>query len=78
MNELRRLRSQQDFTRELLVERQRRTSSDPRTQRQIDKLFDDTQTVINRYLDARQLERLEREVGEDATAQAAAPAQDGT
>jgi hypothetical protein len=78
LNELRRLRSQQDFTRELLVERQRRTSSDPRTQRQIDKLFDDTQTVINRYLDARQVERLEREVGEDATAQAAAPTQDGT
>ncbi|HVU89990.1 MAG TPA: hypothetical protein VHD36_21845 [Pirellulales bacterium] len=78
LNELRRLRSQQDFTRELLVERQRRTSNDPRTQRQIDKLFDDTQTVINRYLDARQVERLEREVGEDTTAQAAAPAQDGT
>jgi hypothetical protein len=78
LNELRRLRSQQDFTRELLVERQRRTSSDPRMQRQIDKLFDDTQTVINRHLDARQVERLEREVGEEATAQAAPPAQDGT
>ncbi len=52
LNELRRLRSQQDFTRELLVERQRRTSNDPRVQRQIDKMFDDTQTVINRYLDA--------------------------
>ncbi len=81
MNELRRMRSQQDFTRQLLVERQRWTSSDPQVQRQIDKLFDDTQTVINRFLDARQVERLEREVGQtagEATAQAETPAQEGT
>jgi len=81
MNELRRLRSQQDFTRQLLVERQRWTSPDPQMQRQIDKLFDDTQTVINRFLDARQVERLEREFGEsagEATAQTGeATAQNG-
>lgn len=76
--QLRRLRSQQDFTRQLLVERQRRATGDPRTQRQIDKLFDDTQTVINRTLDSRQIDRLERELGGDETAQAAPPAQDGS
>jgi hypothetical protein len=78
LSELRRLRSHQDITRALLVERQRRTSDDPRTQRQIDKLFDDTQTVINRFLDARAIDRLERELGGDETAQAKPPAQDGS
>jgi hypothetical protein len=76
-NELRRLRSHQDISRALLVERQRRASDDPRTQRQIDKLFDDTQTVINRFLDSRAIDRLERELGGDETAQAKPPAQDG-
>ncbi len=78
LTELRRLRSQQDLSRQLLVERQRRTSDDPRTQRQIDKMFDDTQTVISRYLDGRSIDRLEREVNGDVTAQAAAAADDGT
>ena len=76
--ELRRLRTQQDFLRDLLVERQRRSSADPQSQKQIDKLFDDTQTVINRFLDSRAVDRLEREVFGGETAQAAPPAQEGT
>ena len=70
LGELRRLRTQQDCSRELLVERQRRSARDPRTQRQIDKLFDDTQTVINRFLDSRALDRLDREVNGGESAQA--------
>jgi hypothetical protein len=77
-SELRRLRTQQDFLRELLVERQRRTSTDPQTQKQIDKLFDDTQTVINRFLDSKPVDRLERDLFGGETAQAAPAAREGT
>ncbi|MBI2823162.1 MAG: hypothetical protein HYX69_00570 [Planctomycetia bacterium] len=72
-DQLRRLATQQDLSRTLLVERQRLISSDPRARQRIDKLFDDTQAVINRFLDSSQLDQLERELRSDETAQATGP-----
>ena len=61
IDELRRMRTQQQFLRELEQERQRLVSDDPVVQKQIDKLFDDTTKLLGNYLLPRELETLENE-----------------
>ncbi|MBL9123379.1 MAG: hypothetical protein JNG90_07080 [Planctomycetaceae bacterium] len=61
IDELRRMRTQQQFLRELEQERQRLVSDDPAIQKQIDKLFDDTVKLLGNYLLPRELESLESE-----------------
>jgi hypothetical protein len=62
INELRQMTAQQDFGESLTAARRRLVSNDARTQKQIDKLFTDTQAVVNRYFDPRQVDTLEREL----------------
>jgi hypothetical protein len=62
IDQLRQMTAQQDFGDNLQAARQRLVSADKRTQKQIDKLFTDTQTVVNRFFDPRQVDTLEREL----------------
>jgi len=62
IDELRLMAAQQDFGQNLQSARQRLVSTDARMQKKIDKLFDDTQTVVNKFLDPRQVDILEREL----------------
>ena len=61
IEELRRLRTQQQFLLQLEKERQRLVSDDPVVQRKIDKLFDDTTKLLGSYLMPQELETLEAE-----------------
>lgn len=62
IDQLRQMTAQQDFGENLQAARQRLISNDKKTQKQIDKLFTDTQTVVNRFFDPRQVDTLEREL----------------
>lgn len=72
IDELRRLRTQQQFLLELQQQRQRLVSDDPVIQKKIDKLFDDTTKLLGSYLLPREIESLETEWVQ-AREQAAAP-----
>jgi hypothetical protein len=61
IDELRRLRTQQQFLRQLEQERQRLISNDPVVQKKIDKLFDDTTRLLSNQLLPREIEMLETE-----------------
>lgn len=74
IDELRRMRTQQQFLRELEQERQRIVSDDAAVQKQIDKLFDDTTKLLGNYLIPRELETLEKEWNEARSGKPANPA----
>lgn len=61
IDELRRLRTQQQFLLQLEQERQRLVTTDPVVQRKIDKLFDDTTKLLGSHLLPQELETLEAE-----------------
>ncbi|MGH7194914.1 MAG: hypothetical protein ACREJM_15470, partial [Candidatus Saccharimonadales bacterium] len=63
MEELRKLPRQDDFLNEIRNEKQRAASDDPRIQKKIDKLFDDTREIVIRFLNPADLDNLESELG---------------
>ena len=69
--ELRGLGSPQELAVHLRQERQKLSTTDPVVRAKVDKLFSDTQELINRHLDFAEVGRLEREL---AAAKSAAPA----
>jgi pentatricopeptide repeat protein len=62
--EMRQFGSAEQFSLPLKRQRQLLASGDPQVQAKIARLFDDTQEVVNRFLDPRVIERLERELAE--------------
>ena len=63
LEELRRLDARQQYE-QLRQQRSAIVSADPQVQRKIDKLFDDTQQVVTRFLDASDVDQLERDMNE--------------
>lgn len=63
MDELRKLPRQDDFLNEIRNEKQRAASDDPRIQKKVDKLFDDTREIVIRFLNPADLDNLESELG---------------
>ncbi|HWB13770.1 MAG TPA: hypothetical protein VG826_31380 [Pirellulales bacterium] len=62
LEELRTFKRQEDYINEVRVQKQRAVSPDKRIQRKIDKLFDDTEQVIIRFLNPAEVEKIESEV----------------
>ncbi|HET6883888.1 MAG TPA: hypothetical protein VFI31_27285 [Pirellulales bacterium] len=62
LEELRLMGRQEDYINEVRVQKQQAVSDDKRMQKKIDKLFDDTEQVIIRYLNTAEIEKLEREI----------------
>lgn len=60
--ELNGLRTRQQFANELDREQQRTVSSDPSTQRKIDKLFADTKVLLNQFMRAGPVEEVQAEL----------------
>lgn len=63
MEELRKLPRQDDFLNEIRNEKQRAAADDPRIQKKVDKLFDDTREIVIRFLNPADLDTLESELG---------------
>ncbi len=63
MEELRKLPRQDDFLNEIRNEKQRAAPDDPRIQKKVDKLFDDTREIVIRFLNPADLDALESELG---------------
>ena len=63
MDELRKLPRQDDFLNEIRNEKQRAASSDPRIQKKINKLFDDTREIVIRFLNPADVDTLESDLG---------------
>jgi hypothetical protein len=62
LEELRLLGRQEDYINEIRLQKQRAISDDKRMQKKIDKLFDDTQEIIIRYLNSSEIEKLDAEI----------------
>src|SRR5262249_8141957 len=62
MVEVRPLGSQQEFSLLVRQQKQKLASKDPVMQRKINKLFDDTQQVVDRYLTENEIEQLDLEL----------------
>lgn len=62
LEELRLMGRQEDYINEIRVQKQRAVSDDKRMQKKIDKLFDDTEQVVIRYLNSAEVDKLESEI----------------
>lgn len=62
LEELRALGRQEDYINEVRMQKARAVSDDKRMQKKIDKLFDDTQEIIIRYLNRAEIEKLDGEI----------------
>jgi hypothetical protein len=62
LDELRSFGRQEDYINEVRIQKQRAVSPDKRIQKKIDKLFDDTEQVIIRFLNPAEVEKIESEV----------------
>jgi hypothetical protein len=72
--QMRRLGRQEDFLNMIRQQRERIYSSEKAVQKKIDKLFDDTEAVVNRFLSNAQIDKLEQEINEKAREQPLVPA----
>ena len=62
LDELRSLPRQEDWINEIRIQKQRAVADDKRMQKKIDKLFDDTEQAVIRFLSPADIEKLESEV----------------
>ena len=62
LEELRTMGRQEDYINEIRVQKQRAVADDKRMQKKIDKLFDDTEQVVIRYLNSSEVEKLADEI----------------
>ena len=62
LDELRSMGRQEDYINEIRVRKQRSLDEDKRMQKKIDKLFDDTEQVVIRYLNSAEVEKLDGEI----------------
>jgi hypothetical protein len=62
LEELRLMGRQEDWINEIRIQKQQAVSDDKRMQKKIDKLFDDTEQVVIRYLNSAEVEKLESEI----------------
>jgi hypothetical protein len=62
LDELRTFGRQEDYINEVRIQKQRAVSPDNRIQKKIDKLFDDTEQIIIRFLNPAEVEKIESEV----------------
>jgi hypothetical protein len=62
LDELRTFGRQEDYINEVRIQKQRAVSPDKRMQKKIDKLFDDTEQVIIRFLNPAEVEKIESEI----------------
>lgn len=60
LDEARKLKSRQSFTYELQQEQQRLGTLDPRTQKRVEKLLDDTRQAITKFLDPAEFDKIEQ------------------
>ncbi|NLY03174.1 MAG: hypothetical protein GXY83_44565 [Rhodopirellula sp.] len=64
LSELRQMKNREEFGRDLDREHKKIYSEDPAVQRRIDKLFTDTQKLLQQHLDPAELEQLIRDLAE--------------
>lgn len=64
LRSLRQMKGRDDLTQQLRREQQKVFSRDPIVQRKIDKMFDDTEKLINQYLAPANVERLAQELSD--------------
>jgi hypothetical protein len=62
LDELRTFKRQEDYINEIRIQKQRAVSPDKRVQKKIDKLFDDTEQVIIRFLNPAEVEKVESDI----------------
>ncbi|HVX12126.1 MAG TPA: hypothetical protein VHC22_13175 [Pirellulales bacterium] len=62
LDAVRGLGRQEDLINEIRIQKQQAVSDDRRIQKKIDKLFDDTQEVVIRYLNSTEIDKLESEI----------------
>lgn len=62
LEELRTMGRQEDYINEIRMRKQRAVADDKRMQKKIDKLFDDTEQVVIRYLNSSEVEKLAGEI----------------
>lgn len=62
LEELRKFRRQEDYINDIRIQKERAVSPDKRIQKKIDKLFDDTEQVIIRFVNPLDTEKLESDV----------------
>jgi hypothetical protein len=62
MAELRKLGRQDDLSLMIDLRKRSAASADPRMQRKIDRLFEDTREIVNRFLTQAEVDRLESEL----------------
>lgn len=60
LDEARKLKSRQSFAYELQQEQQRLGTLDPRTQKRVEKLLDDTRQAVTRFLDPAEFDKIEQ------------------
>jgi signal recognition particle GTPase len=77
VDQMRRLGRQEDFLSTIRQQKERTYSAEKATQKKIDKLFDDTEAVVNRFLSNAQIDKLEQEIDEKAREQPLVPAAGG-
>ncbi|HEV3023105.1 MAG TPA: hypothetical protein VGX76_11585 [Pirellulales bacterium] len=77
VDQMRRLGRQEDFLSTIRQQKERTYSAEKATQKKIDKLFDDTEAVVNRFLSNAQIDKLEQEINEKAREQPLVPAAGG-
>lgn len=76
LQEFRQMKGRDELTGDLKREQQKIFSRDPAIQRKIDKLFEDTQKLLNQYLGPGAVERLARELSDAQSGKLSAESED--
>lgn len=77
MEELRKLGRQDDLSIMIDLRKRSAASPDPRMQRKIDRLFEDTREIVNRFLNQSDIEKLESELAAALRGEPVPPAENG-